>query len=192
MKHEEMNMDLRWLFRNFVSWFEKKVEFKEIIIDYEVAELYLEQNPQINNMLLVKDSKKLPKDIKLFENGYKEEKNFIRKMQCGVLLDHYSFTDMLWFMKNYKDKYIKEKGFNKIKPIDISHENLLSLGFKTKNKKIGWYKKEGFNFTLRKVSYGLDIYLISGNLFQIIKHVRYLHELKNFYFIITNEELIIK
>lgn len=49
---------------------------------------------------------------------YINEKDFIKRMSKGVMLEEYTLTDMLWFMKNYKDQEVSKllvEHFTKIK-----------------------------------------------------------------------------
>ncbi len=52
--------------------------------------------------------------------NYDKEKEFIREMQGGVLLNDYTLTDMLWFMKNYHESLIKDKDNEKTSNIKKS------------------------------------------------------------------------
>ncbi len=45
--------------------------------------------------------------------NYKEEEEFIKKTQGGVLLNEYTLKDVLWFMKHYKDIKTKIKSYEK-------------------------------------------------------------------------------
>ena len=77
-------------------------------------------------------------------------------------------------------------------PIQITDEWLLSFDFKTKNKNIGWYKKDGFKFTCRLLSNGLEVQIINGGNHIVLKTFRFIHDFQNFYFSITKEDLIDK
>ena len=75
-------------------------------------------------------------------------------------------------------------------PIPLTEEWLKDFGFESKNKKIGWYKKEGFLFTLRLQKNNiLSVQFISNGLHKVLIEIKYVHSLQNLYFALTGKEL---
>ena len=52
---------------------------------------------------------------------YEKEKEFIKEMQGGVLLNDYTLNDMLWLMRRYAEKVANE---------NIANEPMLKTGRK--------------------------------------------------------------
>lgn len=73
-----------------------------------------------------------------------------------------------------------------IKPIPITEEWLLKFGFKYNNPTYEWYDKSAVFFI--QVNYlGFDLIAKFHN--QVIREIKYVHELQNLYFALTEKEL---
>lgn len=72
------------------------------------------------------------------------------------------------------------------KPIPITEEWLLKFGFKYNNPTYEWYDKSAVFFI--QVNYlGFDLIAKFHN--QVIREIKYVHELQNLYFALTGKEL---
>jgi len=77
-----------------------------------------------------------------------------------------------------------------VKPIPLTDEWLKKLGFWTKNEKVGWYKRVGFQYTSRLTTSGyFNVQMIMNGFYFGIADCKYVHQLQNLYFALTGEEL---
>lgn len=75
------------------------------------------------------------------------------------------------------------------RPIPLTEEWLLKFGFKYNNPTYEWYDKSAVLFI--QVNYlGFDLIAKFHN--QVIREIKYVHELQNLYFALTGKELKIK
>ena len=100
--------------------------------------------------------------------------------------------------------YNEEHGYslcNEFKPIPLTEQWLLDLGFKKYTGRYGVYYKhyslDGFRVWLPRDIYGLG-YTVgrkdfeTGDTYWVKNGVRYLHQLQNLFFALTQEELEVK
>ena len=80
---------------------------------------------------------------------------------------------------------------NSIKPIPLTEEWLVKFGFELEDEKIYYHLDSYEDIYITKTSYSFSIY--NATHFTNIKQgIKYVHQLQNLYFALTNEELIIK
>lgn len=79
-----------------------------------------------------------------------------------------------------------ERGIEDFEPIQLNEEWLLKFGFKYNNPTYEWYDKSAVFFI--QVNYlGFDLIAKFHN--QVIREIKYVHELQNLYFALTGKEL---
>lgn len=79
-----------------------------------------------------------------------------------------------------------ERGIEDFEPIPLNEEWLLKFGFKYNNPTYEWYDKSEVFFI--QVNYlGFDLIAKFHN--QVIREIKYVHELQNLYFALTGKEL---
>ena len=88
-----------------------------------------------------------------------------------------------------------ERGIDDFEPIPLTEEWLLKFGFKEYDKrKNRFITDDGFEIEIQGKNYAYCIYDVESapHLTHFIGHCKYVHQLQNLYFALTNEELTIK
>ena len=79
--------------------------------------------------------------------------------------------------------------FNELEPMPLTEEWLFKFGFEYNNSTYEWYDKSAV-FFIQMNYLGFDLIAKFKN--ERIKEIKYVHQLQNLYFALTNEELELK
>jgi hypothetical protein len=101
--------------------------------------------------------------------------NIVKRNGLIVTVDEQTF----WDMKNNPDQY---------KPVPLTEEWLLRLGFEKKQPNYTWYRKNRVTINV----FNDVAFRLNTNGYCVYKPFKHVHQLQNLYFALTGEELTTK